>query len=231
MTLHRLGVINVPVKVGPRAWLRCWRVMAGKTALFGVNESLSRRQRLVYAAAMRQRRWGQYALWTSPNPIFFAKETWTKVEGSGRVVKLHDAGPWAGRWPGYSAARYATVCVFERNDGTQHAVVNAHLVPDGSKVEPRWRSKVRDSSFVQLRDLVDGLTDLGCITWLLGDMNVYPEFQMGDRFHWVRGHGIDKLGVSLPDGVTLGDGGWELINAPTDHQHGLVARVHIIKEK
>ena len=43
MSLHRLGIINVPVKVGPRAWLRCWQIMAGKTALFGVNESLSQK--------------------------------------------------------------------------------------------------------------------------------------------------------------------------------------------
>lgn len=231
MSLHRVGMVNVPVKVGPRSWVRCWRILSRRTAVFGVNESLSRRQRAVYAALCVRRGWGQYGLRNSPNPIFYKRETWTKVRGTGRVVQLHPEGPWARVYPGYNGARYATIVVLERRSGQRHAFVNTHLVSAGHKVPAPWREQVRADSLTQLRDLVDDLTDLGLVVWLLGDMNVPKPFPMDHRFQWVRGVGIDKVGVSLPDGVTLGDHGFDLVPAPTDHKHGLTCRVHLTKEK
>lgn len=229
VTLHRVGVVNVPVKVGPRAWATCWRTMARKTGAFGANESLSRRQRAVYAALCAARGWGQYGLRKSPNPLFWSKDTWTKVPGSGRVVELHPPGPWARTYPGYNGARYATIVVLERRSGQRHAFVNAHLVSAGHKVPAPWREQVRADSFAQLRELVHDLTDLGLVVWLLGDMNMPQPFPMGHRFTWVRGVGIDKLGVSLPAGVTLGDHSFDLARVPSDHKHGLVCRVHLTK--
>lgn len=234
MTLHRLGVINVPVKVGARSWAKCWTVMANHTSVFGINESLSRRQRAVYAARCLRRGWGQYGLRNSPNPIFWDRDVWTKVKGSGRIVKLHGPGPWAHSWPGYNGSRYATVIVLQRRSGQQHAIINTHLVPNGHKVPAVWREQVRGDSFKQLAELVDDLTTFGLVVWLLGDMNVTTPFDMGDRFRWIRGKGIDKLGVSLPDHIRITDAGFELIALPehvTDHKHGLTARVHLEKEK
>lgn len=229
--LHRVGTVNVPVKVGLKSWVRCWRIMSRKTGAFGVNESLSRRQRAVYAALCVRRGWGQYGLRNSPNPIFYKRECWTKVPGTGRVVELHPAGPWERTYPGFNAARYATLVVLERVSGQQHAFVNAHLVPAGSKVPAPWREQVRADSLAQLRELVDDLADLGLVVWLLGDMNLPQPFPMGDRFQWVRGVGIDKVGVSLPDGITLGDHGFDLVRVPSDHPNAVVCRVHLTKEK
>lgn len=229
--LHRVGTVNVPVKVGPRAWTRCWRIMSRKTGAFGVNESLSRRQRAVYAALCVRRGWGQYGLRNSPNPIFYKRECWNKVPGTGRVVELHPAGPWERTYPGYNAARYATLVVLERRSGQRHAFVATHLVSAGSKVPAPWREQVRADSLAQLRELVDDLTDLGLVVWLLGDMNLGPAFDMGDRFQWVRGLGIDKVGVSLPGGITLGDHGFDLVRVPSDHPNAVVCRVHLTKEK
>lgn len=232
MTLHRVGVINVPIKVGPRKWAACWRIMARRTGVFGVNESLSRRQRLVYAALTTSRHWGQYGLWASPNPIFWNRETWRKVPGSGAVIKLHDAGPWAHDFPGYNASRYATVVTLERRRSKiQHTIICTHLVSDGAKNPRPWRIQVRETSTSQLRNLVDGFTDNGNVVWLFGDMNIKAPFPMGRRFHWVRGVGIDKVGVAVPRGYHEPRGTFTLPPAPTDHKHGLVAHVELTKEK
>lgn len=228
--MTRPGVINIPHKVGPAAWLKCWLIMARRTGFFGVNESLSRRQRAVYLAAATARGWGQYGIRSSPNPIFYRRKQWKRDVGS-HVVKLHDAGTdgRARLYPGFNSARYATVvCLVRRRTKQRHVVINAHLIPQ-QKVDADWRDNVRASSFAMIAALVRDYTDNGAVVWVMGDMNYYPTFPLGRRFHWLRGEGIDKLGVSLPAGMTLGEVDVRIVPAPTDHQHGVVAEVQLLR--
>lgn len=231
MTTIRVGLVNVPVKVGAAAWLACWTILSARCSVLVVNESLSRRQRRVYRAAALARGWGQYGLRSSPNPIFFSRLRWAFL--AGRVVPLHEEGPWAKRWPGYNAARFVTVlALLHRRSGERHVILGTHLVSNGDKNPVAWRAEKREESLALLRILVQGYLADGCVVWLLGDMNLQEPFDLGPGFRWVRGQGIDKIGLGLPPGLKVDGAAWRLVAAPTDHKHGVTARVRLItKEK
>lgn len=232
MTAHRVGIINTPVKVGRESWAICWGVMADTTSLFGQNEILTRKQKQLNANLCHERGWGARGLWASPNPIYWDRDKWERIDGGSAVVKLHGPGPlpWRAIWPGYNSARSANVVALEwLADQSHHAVINVHLVSAGRKVAPRWRTRVRGSSLEQLADLVAKCTDAGYITWVIGDTNIPTAFHL-PGLTWVRGVGIDKIGVAVPDGVDLAKTDWRAVQAPTDHGHGIVARVELNKE-
>ena len=225
-----MALVNVPVKVGARAWRRCWLVMARRSSVLVVNESLSRRQRAVYLALALARGWGQYGTRTSPNPIFYSRRVWRFA--AGRVHQLHGTGPWFEQWPGYNGARDVTILIADhRRSGLRCAILGTHLVSEGSKVPDGWRDLVRTTSKDTLRTLVQGLMADGCVVLLAGDMNIRDPFPLGPGFTWVRGDGIDKVGVGVPPGVELGHTAWRLVAAPTDHKHGVTARVTLNRKE
>lgn len=226
----RFGLINIPIKKGARAWLRCWVIMALRCSVLVVNESLSPRQRRVYRAAARARGWGQFGLQAGPNPVFFSRLKWRKLAGS--VVELHGPGPWVEQWPGYNSGREVTVAALQhRRSGLRLVMLGTHLVSDGDKNPVDWRAQVRETSKTTLEQLVQGFRDDGSIVVLAGDMNIRAPFPLGPRFQWIRGEGIDKVGVALPAGVDLEHSGWRLVTAPTDHKHGVIARLTLTNKE
>lgn len=229
----RVGVINVPRKVGPVNWSRCWKTMADRTSVFGVNETLSPAVKALYLTLAAARGYGSFGVRRSPNPIFYRKSRWRRVHG--HVYKLH--GPSQGqlgfKYPGFNAARYMTLTILHQRrkpDALKHVFINVHWVPN-AKVDPVWAADARKTSIEKAREVVDQYVRAGYAVWLMGDTNIGGEFDLGPRFHWLRGRGIDKVGVALPPHVHVGSVDVRLTPAPTDHKHGVVAKVTLQRTK
>lgn len=226
---YRPGVINVPSSVGRSAWRECWTLMRRRTSVFGVNETFLRSAKVLYLALALATGWGQYGTRQGPNPLFWRRRRWAFV--SGRRVTLHGFGPLHDRWPGYNDARYMTVVVLrDRRDGQEHAFLVTHWVPEfpAHKLDIAWRDRMRERCIrlvsAELRDQVAA----GRPAWFMGDTNMGGPIALDvPRFHWVRGLGIDKLGVALPAGIRWYGGESVLVPAPTDHHHGVAALVHL----
>jgi len=221
------AAINIPIKVGATNWAWCWLGAYSYGAIFGVNESLTKKQRDVYADRMAgsPQPVAQFGLRQTPNPVFWRKERFQRIYG--KIHKLHKAGtgPLAKKYPGYNAARYVTEVVLrQRVDGREFAVLNTHLVPNGPKVDKTWRKKARRKSKRDLRQLVRKHKKAGRGVIVMGDMNLYKPFKMPPGFKWIRKFGIDKIGSTVPGNASL-------FAAPTDHKHGVKATLRLRNTK
>lgn len=220
----KVGIINAPRKVGRLSWARCWRIMAKRTTIFGVNETLSPAAKATYGALAAASGWGHGGLRDSPNPVFYKRARWRKTYS--RVRRIHGPAPAENRlareFPGFNAARYITEVHLQRRrqkNGRTVVVLCTHLVPNGGKVEAQWRDVVRAMSLDQLRAIVKYNLAAGHEVWVIGDMNIHEYIRIPD-LTWIKGRGIDKIGVAGGDyDVT----GFVEVPAPTDHKHGYVA--------
>lgn len=221
-TTMRVAVVNVPVKVREQAWLACFYLATSATPLgaFGINENLAPAQRRVYKQAAKALGYGRFGL-HSPNPVFWDKARWRLLEGS--VHQLHPPGSstLARRWPGYNAARSATVVVLEdRDTREQVTIVCTHWAPQGKKVPSLWGAWARQQAKQQIRGVVRTHLRADRPVWVIGDLNVHGLVDMAmRRFQWLRGEGVDKVGVALPRGTQLEHSSVATVPAPTDHKH------------
>ena len=213
----RLAVVNIPHKIGADRWEACWDGARRRSAIFGVNESLRGDQRDLYAALAEDTKVGHSGLRQTPNPIFWKKKRFEKVSGEVHQIHGKAAGPLARRFPGFNAERDVNEVVLRQKENDREvAVLNTHWVPNGRKVNPVWRMKMRRKSKKLVRDLVRKHKRAGRPVFVMGDTNLFLPFWMPQDFKWYRARGIDKLGGTLP-------GKGRAYPAPTDHKHGVKA--------
>lgn len=225
----KVGVINVPTSAGPRGWTGCIRaVLAQRPTVFGINESFTRAARAVFITLAVAHGYGQYGARITPNPIFWRRRHWRKV--AGQVHQLHDRLSRYTEWRGFNDARYVTELVLRRR-GRRHrralqaAVLCTHWVPEGDKVKVEDRWEARQTSIRTIRSLVLEHLAAGRVVILIGDFNLFEPVSLRvGRFRWIRGQGVDKVGIAVPEGVELTSTDYELFLAPTDHKHGVIAR-------
>lgn len=220
-----VATVNAAVKIGPRKWRRCWKDAAATSTVFGMNESLTRRQRALYAALAARNGWGAAGLW-GPNPVFYRRRVWRKVES--RRVKLHGRLSFAGTFPGFNAAREVTnVTLSSRGDAPfRIGFLCTHLVPNGSKVKEADRQLARQHSRIILARLVNEHTEASRPAVLVGDMNYAGDFELpaARRFKWVTGRRVTKIGVARPVGwEVLGQA--EPFETASDHGFGVRATI------
>lgn len=220
----KFGTINIPVKVGHAAWEECWEKTARKVDLFGVQESFRRRQRKTWRRLCKKHGWGSQGIAGGPNPVFWDKQVWTKV--SGNVSQIH--GP-SGRkdHPGFNAARYETTVVLRHNEFEFEAtVINVHWA---SKAwVPKWFIVMaRIAGKKSVREKVRKHTALGRPVIFMGDTNIYKKINL-DSIQWVRGVGIDKLGIAVPAGWLIENLSLQPFPAPTDHKRGFKGEVQLV---
>lgn len=218
-----VAVINAPIKVGADNWAKCWNRAHANSAVFGINESLTKKQRDVYRVQMAKspKPVGQFGLHQTPNPIFWRKDRFRKLSGKVHQIHPSNTGPLADKYPGFNAARYITeVVLLQKVDKREFTILNTHLVPNGPKVNDKWRKKARRKSKRDLRQLVRKHKKAGREVIVMGDMNLYKPFKMPPGFKWIRKFGIDKIGSTLPGTASL-------FEAPTDHKHGVKATLRL----
>lgn len=220
----RVAVVNVPIKVGPAAWRESFdrADVLSRDGAFGVNETLSPKQRELYRELAKKRNLGWFGLRTG-NAVFWDKARWKRIRGE--VVTLHARGEsaLARRYPGYNAARTATVVVLEdRETGDQVTIICTHWAPQGKKVPAAWGAWARREAKRQIRAVMAGHQASGRVVFLIGDLNVKAVVRMGlTGFRWLRRYGVDKIGVAVPAGTRFVSGSAKVFKAPTDHKHGV----------
>lgn len=223
----RLAVINIPTKVGPAAWRECFEETADRADIFGINEAFSPRAKRLYRRLAKTLGLWFYLVFRSPNPLFYDSGMWRRVAGSQH--RLHGRGPWWPRWPGYNAARYASVAVFDRRDDPEApwvTVINTHLVPRGRKVTNRWRERARRRSLAKLSQIIERHLELGRAVVIMGDLNMNTSPALPGVV-WVTGPSVDKIGVACPAGWRIAIRTVFRYAAPTDHDRGVSAVVHL----
>lgn len=228
-----IAVINVPTKVGPKDWETCFRRTARRAAIFGVNETFTEKAKLLYRDLAREMNLGRCGLRGGPDPIFWDRDIYRQVEHMRTRLHVRGSSLLARRWPGFNEARYVNEAVLRhRATGDQQAILCTHWVPEGRKVPAAWRKWARAESRRRVRALAVKHLAEGRPVWLLGDTNIGAEFNFkpipGATFRWVRGKGIDKIGLWLPKGMAATDVGFELYDAPTDHKHGVAAHATLV---
>lgn len=223
----RLGVINVPRSVGRAAWAACFRATADRADIFGINESFTSSQRRLFRRLAKSLGLLFFLLFRSPNPIFYNPDVWHRV--SGRQLLLHNRGPWWRRWPGFNAARYASVAVFK--SPTPYlpwvTVINTHWVPRGRKVPAWWRARARKRSIAKVEALISRHHTHDRVVVILGDLNtgVAPDIA---GVEWIRDDaGVDEIGIALPPGWDIESITAARFAAPTDHGHGKSVDLHL----
>lgn len=215
-----VGSINIPNKVGEDNISECWERTASRSTVFGTQECFSRRQRRIYRRKMRNYSWGSRGMGASPNPIFWDKEVWEYV--SHRVILLHDE---SGRkdHPGFNAERYMTEVVLRHSaTGVEVAFLNTHWTA------PFWVSRVflvraRRAAKSKARKRIKAHLAAGRPVVFMGDTNIGRKIKLAS-VRWLRGKGIDKLGIALPKGWVMNIASAHTFKAPTDHGHGVEAR-------
>lgn len=227
----RVGTINVPIGAGRQNWAKAFRLMAEATSVFGVNENLTAAQREVFARMARLMGFVWFAL-NGPNPIFWEADQYRRHDSG--TVPLHARGrsSLARRYPGYNSGRQATWVVLASvaDPLREFTVICTHWVPEGPKVPAPFRAWARRESKRGVKRLALIHLRRGRLVFLVGDLNVMAEFSMairGFRFVWVRGVGVDKVGVWVPRGVKVSDVNWSRVMAPVDHTHGIVGHVQV----
>ncbi len=222
----KIGCINIPTSVGQESWRDCFEAASSRSEVFGVNEVLSDSAKRIYSSMSEEKRYGHYGLAQGPNPIFWDRSHYTI--GDSGTEDIHGRGPFYSRWPGFNEARQLTWVILRPRgsseaDRDEFMVVNTHWVPNGTKVPNAWRLLVRAQSKRALRKVVRGSMRDGMPCFVVGDMNIYEEFRVIRRFEWIRGVGIDKVGLALPKRLTRGDCSFDMYPAPTDHKRGVAA--------
>lgn len=230
-TLHLLvAVMNIPTKMGARAWAIDFDKLADRADVFGINEAGSVRAKRLYRRLAQARGYSSWGLWRGPNPIFW--DTRLYRLHSARQVRLHrrGRGRLARRFPGFNGARFVTVVTLVHlATGRRITFLNWHFVAPGWKVRDAWRARMRRRSIATVRAIVESTLDHGCTAVGFGDTNLREPFEVVDGWVWLRGEGVDKLGVAVPDGVDLDAyaAGESVIAFPalTDHKHGVSAAI------
>lgn len=229
-------MINVPTKVGPLNWARCFIKTSNRAGVFGINETFSRAAKRTYMALAKARGFGYYGVKQGPNPIFWNKKYWRFVEA--KHVKIHGKGPNYRAWPGFNDDRYMTILVLQRVGekgnpvGPPQAFLFTHWAAFGGnhKVPTKWVNARQAESIEFARGIIELGLDKGMIVWFSGDTNHGGAIDFGKNFHWVKPLGIDKIGVALPKGVKLEHKSVSLFDAPTDHNHGIASTVRFSYE-
>lgn len=228
----RVGVINIPTKVGPTAWLDCWTLTADRCGIFGVNEVFHPNAKALYLELAKEHGYSQYGTRGGPNPVFFDRKRWRRV--SGRLHRIHGRGDRFGRWPGFNESRYVTDVVLARRrrpGAPEVAVLCTHWVPNGRKVTAIFRAAARRQSKKLVEQLMREHQAAGRIVYVIGDTNIARTFKLRGRgFEWIRGKGIDKVGVAVPRRFVVGKTSVDVFDAPTDHHHGVATTAQIKKE-
>lgn len=230
MTRLRLGTINVPTKVGPRAWRTCWMKTADRADIFGINEVGARMAKRTYLHLANQHGYDQFGTRITTNPIYWNAGKYRRV--SARQYRLHEGatGRLARRYPGFNAARYVTEVVLEQvAGGPEIAVLNVHMVAPGRKVNPIWRARMRAQSKRILRQLIAKHQAAGRIVVLLGDTNLRLPFWVCRGWRWLKGRGVDKVGILVPAGIAV-TADVDIFDAPTDHKHGVAVDVDLTRK-
>lgn len=219
-----VALVNVPIKVGEKAWTECFR-KAAKSDIFGLNECVSNAQRKVYDRLAEAGGLGHAGLAsrttkTTGNPIFWDKDQFRVLSRTVHVIHTAGTGDLAERYPGYNSERTINEVVLTRvGEATEYAVLNTHLVPNGRKVPNLWRERKRAKSKRMLRRIARVHRKEGRVVVVMGDMNVREPFWLGRGMKWLKGEGIDKIG-SNRKGVA------HTFKAPTDHKRGVRATIN-----
>lgn len=218
----RVAVINVPISVGQDAWEKCWHATAARSGLFGINENLSRAQRVTYRRLADEHGWRRFGT-ESPNPVMWKRGTYRLV--TGQVVKLHGRGPRYRSWPGFNAPRFATDVTLAPlvQDGRTLGVINTHWVPRGPKVPSWWRTWARARSKRLVARMVSAHVRAGHDVIVMGDFNISEPFRLISGLRWLAGTGVDKIGAAPASRIVSGSA--RHYRAPTDHGSGVVAEV------
>lgn len=221
----KLGVINIPYKVGPAAWEKCWTETADRAEVFGVNESFTKAQRRLYLRLAKEAGYGQYGTRVTPNPVFWDRSKWRRVEAS--VYEIHGRGPLFRLFPGFNESRYVTEVVLRhRRRQREIVVLNTHWVPEGRKVTAAFRDKARAESKAMVARLMRKHVAAGREVFLVGDLNIHASFVLPVLgFRWARAVGVDKVGVAVPLDREVVRAEADTFPAPTDHKHGVVATI------
>lgn len=223
----RFACMNVPTKVGARAWRRCFDLLVEHGEFFGMNEAGSVRAKRIYNRRKDLYGYSQFGLFRGTNPIFWKKSEFSLV--SGRQVKLHGRakGRLALKYPGFNGARYLTEVILRPTaDVAEVAVINVHLVAPGPKVNDQWRRQMRAKSIATINGIVAHHADSRRAVVLMGDTNIAGELDL-PGVQWLYPRGVDKLGLALPDNATIATRTTKQFEAPTDHKHGRSADVQI----
>lgn len=218
-----LGVMNIPTKVGAKAWEKCFRILAEHAELFGINEVGSPRAKRLYIRLKDELGFAQFGVGQGPNPVFWARDTFRFLRG--RVIRLHGRGKGrlARRFPGFNGARFLTEVVLRHRESDQIvAVLNFHLVAPGWKVLARWRAEMRRKSLARIDGLVAFHLSKGRVVVLMGDTNIGGAIDL-TGVTWLFVAGVDRIAIAVPKGVTLDDFDIAQLVAPTDHKHGRFA--------
>lgn len=223
----RVALMNIPTKVGAKAWSRCFQLLVRHGDVFGINEAGSPRAKRLYRDLARAHGYGQFGLNEGPNPIFWNRNVYRFV--SGHQIKIHGRGKGrlARRWPGFNGARFMTVVTLSHiPSGQLVTFLNWHLVAPGWKVRPRWRSRMRVKSAVLIKRQVTYHRNQGRVVVGLGDANRDAWTVSGAR--WLHMDGPDLMLLGLPSGFHLDKADTDAFPAPTDHKHGKSADIHLI---
>lgn len=227
MTNHDFASINIPSKVGSQAWKDCWERAATHGDIIGVQEAFLKRAKQTYLSLAQKHGYAQYGTRMGPNPIFWHKATYKKIEA--RQVQLHGKGTRYKQYPGFNDARYATVVVLEhRQTSERFAVINTHWVPNGTlKTTVAWRTFARKEAIRRVAELATQYTDRGLPVIIMGDFNIRDPFHLVAGFTWTAQSGVDKIGIKLPKTHKLEKSTAHKFTAPTDHKFGIKSRITI----
>lgn len=223
---ERVAMINVPTSAGRANWIRCFNLTAKRAGVFGINETLTKSAKQTYKTWAWLCGFKFYGLNQGPNPIFWKKKNWHFVDGA--HVHLHGRGPRYRQWSGFNDDRYMTVVVLQKKNqkgkpfGPKHCFLFTHwAATNPNKVPTDWVEEKRRDSIEHAQYFIDLALERGMIVWFSGDTNFTGDIDFGPRFKWIKGGGIDKVGVGVPKGIRLVKSSFELYPAPTDHDDGI----------
>ena len=230
MTRLRIGTINVPTKVGSEDWETCFRRMAWRADIFGINEAGSPRAKALYNRVKDEEGFSQFGLFRGSNPVFWQVGKYRLVHGKSHRIHGAARGRLARKYPGFNGERTLTeVVLAQRDGGPEIADLHAHWVAPGWKVNPLWRRRMRARSKALLRELAREHHAAGRIVLVTGDLNLKAPFWVVRGFRWLKGRGVDKIGILAPDGITV-TADVDVFPAPTDHKHGVAVDVDLTRK-